>query len=178
MTDETTAILKHFGYVFEQRGLVSVKGKGQLMTYYLIGKGGSAHSNGEVISNTEETKSSPNPSGGLNEDNINILTSNEDSGKDSGYHNNISDHNSALSQEMSNLNSTTNNNDHTNHSHQLELSDHPKHQPSSEDTSPLIIGSTTVISGSSETHLLEKSDIDDWNLWTVMDLKLLLRAAF
>lgn len=27
-----------FGYTFEQRGLVSVKGKGQLMTYYLQGK--------------------------------------------------------------------------------------------------------------------------------------------
>ncbi|KDR18334.1 Adenylate cyclase type 3, partial [Zootermopsis nevadensis] len=38
VTDETTEILKHFGYIFEQRGLVSVKGKGQLMTYYLIGK--------------------------------------------------------------------------------------------------------------------------------------------
>ncbi|XP_067008082.2 adenylate cyclase type 3-like [Anabrus simplex] len=41
VTEETTAILKHFGYVFEQRGLVSVKGKGKLMTYYLIGKGDS-----------------------------------------------------------------------------------------------------------------------------------------
>lgn len=39
VTDETCAILQHFGYIFEQRGLVSVKGKGQLMTYYLIGKG-------------------------------------------------------------------------------------------------------------------------------------------
>nr|CAD7400965.1 unnamed protein product [Timema cristinae] len=42
VTDETTGILQHFGYVFEQRGLVSVKGKGQLMTYYLIGKGDEA----------------------------------------------------------------------------------------------------------------------------------------
>lgn len=39
VTDETCNILKNFGYVFEQRGLVAVKGKGQLMTYYLIGKG-------------------------------------------------------------------------------------------------------------------------------------------
>lgn len=30
--------MKHFGYRFEQRGLVAVKGKGQLMTYYLVGK--------------------------------------------------------------------------------------------------------------------------------------------
>lgn len=39
VTEETCEILKQFGYQFEQRGLVSVKGKGQLMTYYLTGKG-------------------------------------------------------------------------------------------------------------------------------------------
>ncbi|XP_065226865.1 adenylate cyclase type 3 [Planococcus citri] len=39
VTEETCTILQHFGYKFEQRGLVAVKGKGQLMTYYLIGKG-------------------------------------------------------------------------------------------------------------------------------------------
>uniref|UniRef100_A0A8D8TR29 adenylate cyclase n=1 Tax=Cacopsylla melanoneura TaxID=428564 RepID=A0A8D8TR29_9HEMI len=38
VTEETMLILQHFGYMFEQRGLVSVKGKGQLMTYYLLGK--------------------------------------------------------------------------------------------------------------------------------------------
>ncbi|KAG8226862.1 hypothetical protein J437_LFUL006571 [Ladona fulva] len=38
VTEETTEILRPFGYTFEQRGLVYVKGKGQLMTYYLIGK--------------------------------------------------------------------------------------------------------------------------------------------
>lgn len=38
MTQETCEILQHFGYSFEQRGLVAVKGKGQLMTYYLQGK--------------------------------------------------------------------------------------------------------------------------------------------
>ncbi|XP_046444965.1 adenylate cyclase type 3-like [Daphnia pulex] len=36
VTEETSAILRHFGYQFEQRGLVFVKGKGQLLTYYLI----------------------------------------------------------------------------------------------------------------------------------------------
>lgn len=41
VTEETCNILKHFGYEFEQRGLVTVKGKGQLMTYYLLGKNGS-----------------------------------------------------------------------------------------------------------------------------------------
>lgn len=40
VTDETCQILQHFGYQFEQRGLVAVKGKGQLMTYYLLGKAG------------------------------------------------------------------------------------------------------------------------------------------
>lgn len=39
VTEETCKILQNFGYIFEQRGLVTVKGKGQLMTYYLIGKG-------------------------------------------------------------------------------------------------------------------------------------------
>ncbi|KAG0724335.1 Adenylate cyclase type 3 [Chionoecetes opilio] len=38
VTEETTKILQHFGYVFEQRGLIAVKGKGELMTYYLVGK--------------------------------------------------------------------------------------------------------------------------------------------
>ncbi|XP_057663021.1 adenylate cyclase type 3 [Diorhabda carinulata] len=40
VTEETCEILQHFGYQFEQRGLVAVKGKGQLMTYYLLGKTG------------------------------------------------------------------------------------------------------------------------------------------
>lgn len=38
VTEETCQILQSFGYYFEQRGLVAVKGKGQLMTYYLQGK--------------------------------------------------------------------------------------------------------------------------------------------
>ncbi|XP_047516260.1 adenylate cyclase type 3 isoform X1 [Pieris napi] len=38
VTEETCEILQKFGYYFEQRGLVAVKGKGQLMTYYLLGK--------------------------------------------------------------------------------------------------------------------------------------------
>jgi len=32
----------NFGYEFEQRGLVAVKGKGELMTYYLMGKSNKA----------------------------------------------------------------------------------------------------------------------------------------
>ncbi|XP_066254775.1 adenylate cyclase type 3 [Euwallacea similis] len=40
VTEETCQILQAFGYQFEQRGLVAVKGKGQLMTYYLLGKTG------------------------------------------------------------------------------------------------------------------------------------------
>jgi len=35
VTEETCNILQPFGYTFLQRGLVAVKGKGQLMTYYL-----------------------------------------------------------------------------------------------------------------------------------------------
>lgn len=38
VTEETCQILQQFGYTFEQRGLVTVKGKGQLLTYYLQGK--------------------------------------------------------------------------------------------------------------------------------------------
>ncbi|CAG0894771.1 unnamed protein product [Darwinula stevensoni] len=38
VTQETQEILSQFGYQFEARGLVQVKGKGELMTYYLIGK--------------------------------------------------------------------------------------------------------------------------------------------
>ncbi|KAL1513483.1 hypothetical protein ABEB36_002889 [Hypothenemus hampei] len=40
VTEETCEILQAFGYQFEQRGLVAVKGKGQLMTYYLLGRAG------------------------------------------------------------------------------------------------------------------------------------------
>lgn len=45
VTEETCQILQHFGYQFEQRGLVAVKGKGQLMTYYLQGKVGKVPQN-------------------------------------------------------------------------------------------------------------------------------------
>ncbi|XP_039147014.1 adenylate cyclase type 3 isoform X3 [Drosophila simulans] len=38
VTEETCNILQPFGYKFLQRGLVAVKGKGQLMTFYLQGK--------------------------------------------------------------------------------------------------------------------------------------------
>lgn len=38
VVEETAHILGEFGFIFEQRGLVSVKGKGRLMTYYLVGK--------------------------------------------------------------------------------------------------------------------------------------------
>ncbi|XP_017766990.1 PREDICTED: adenylate cyclase type 3 [Eufriesea mexicana] len=40
VTDETRKILEPFGYGFEQRGLVFVKGKGQLLTHYLVSKDG------------------------------------------------------------------------------------------------------------------------------------------
>ncbi|XP_012525724.1 adenylate cyclase type 3 [Monomorium pharaonis] len=40
VTDETRKILEPFGFGFEQRGLVFVKGKGQLLTHYLVSKDG------------------------------------------------------------------------------------------------------------------------------------------
>jgi hypothetical protein len=38
VVEETSTILQHFGFQFDQRGLISVKGKGKLMTYYLTGR--------------------------------------------------------------------------------------------------------------------------------------------
>lgn len=38
VVEETAHILEEFDYVFEQRGMVAVKGKGNLMTYYLLGR--------------------------------------------------------------------------------------------------------------------------------------------
>lgn len=35
VTQETCGILEKFGYTFIQRGLVNVKGKGELLTFYL-----------------------------------------------------------------------------------------------------------------------------------------------
>nr|XP_050847572.1 adenylate cyclase type 3 [Vespula vulgaris] len=40
VTDETRMILEPFGFGFEQRGLVFVKGKGELFTHYLVSKDG------------------------------------------------------------------------------------------------------------------------------------------
>ena len=39
VVEEVMQLLKSlYGFTFEQRGLVKVKGKGQLMTYYLTGR--------------------------------------------------------------------------------------------------------------------------------------------
>lgn len=54
VTQETTNILRHFGYVFEQRGLIAVKGKGELMTYYLIGKGDKSKNVPAKVKGSEE----------------------------------------------------------------------------------------------------------------------------
>ncbi|XP_044580736.1 adenylate cyclase type 3-like [Cotesia glomerata] len=40
VTDETRQILEPFGYGFIQRGMIFVKGKGQLLTHYLVSKDG------------------------------------------------------------------------------------------------------------------------------------------
>ncbi|XP_053602923.1 adenylate cyclase type 8-like isoform X2 [Plodia interpunctella] len=55
VTEETCQILESFGYYFEQRGLVAVKGKGQLMTYYLQGKRDdtNAHTDKSTVSNID-----------------------------------------------------------------------------------------------------------------------------
>ena len=37
VTQEVFKILDPIGYSFEQRGMVNIKGKGEMMTYYLIG---------------------------------------------------------------------------------------------------------------------------------------------
>lgn len=55
VTEETCNILKEFGYTFEQRGLVTVKGKGQLMTYYLTGRVVPTPPK-TIVSTTSETK--------------------------------------------------------------------------------------------------------------------------
>lgn len=39
VVEETSNILRQFGFKLEERGIVSVKGKGELMTFYLIGRG-------------------------------------------------------------------------------------------------------------------------------------------
>lgn len=60
VTEETCQILQMFGYTFEQRGLVAVKGKGQLMTYYLIGKSDKPPSSPLITkSEIDEVKNSP-----------------------------------------------------------------------------------------------------------------------
>jgi hypothetical protein len=66
VTEETCQILQQFGYTFEQRGMVAVKGKGQLMTYYLQGKVARNVPSSPMLVNTmeplpevEEPKESP-----------------------------------------------------------------------------------------------------------------------
>jgi hypothetical protein len=159
VTDETTEILKHFGYVFEQRGLVSVKGKGQLMTYYLIGKGGTSPSNPKVIFNAEgENKSNPDSNLGINGDFKINMEINEDFSN--GGKNIMTECTLTANSPKGNLNSTKAS-EEQNIEHAIDLSHDPKQQLSNEDTSPLLASSIAINSGSSETHLLQKSDADD-----------------
>lgn len=62
VVEETATILRHFGFQFDQRGLVSVKGKGQLMTFYLTGRekapAGASPSNGSARSASGSAASS------------------------------------------------------------------------------------------------------------------------
>lgn len=63
VTEETCQILQMFGYTFEQRGLVAVKGKGQLMTYYLMGKSDKPPTSPQILmkekNGLEDIKNSP-----------------------------------------------------------------------------------------------------------------------
>jgi len=61
VVEETATILRHFGFEFDQRGLVSVKGKGKLMTFYLTGR--SAPSIPTHTSDTSVTNARNNPTG-------------------------------------------------------------------------------------------------------------------
>ncbi|XP_044726976.1 adenylate cyclase type 3-like [Chrysoperla carnea] len=63
VTQETCEILQNFGYQFEQRGLVAVKGKGQLMTYYLQGKAGQPSEIPATVSRSPSIISSVNKMG-------------------------------------------------------------------------------------------------------------------
>lgn len=38
VVEETKEILEEFGYIFEKRGLIKVKGKGELTTYFMEGR--------------------------------------------------------------------------------------------------------------------------------------------
>lgn len=62
VVEETATILQHFGFQFDQRGLITVKGKGKLMTYYLTGRQPRAAVNSSAQSSQKAIKSM-NPSG-------------------------------------------------------------------------------------------------------------------
>ena len=48
VVEETKDVLTEYGYEFEQRGLVKVKGKGELMTYLLLCKTNSEQNGGQL----------------------------------------------------------------------------------------------------------------------------------
>lgn len=63
---ETADILEAFGFSLEQRGLVSVKGKGMLMTFYLLGRRGSVRTNplaDDDVAATALPNGAPHPAG-------------------------------------------------------------------------------------------------------------------
>lgn len=133
------------------------------MTYYLIGKGGTTPSNPETtFKGEEETKNNPDSVLGLDEDITINLDTNENS-SDNPVHNKTTERILTLHNAEDKPGSTEGL-EKQNTEHKLDLSAEHIHQLS-EDTSPLILSSTAVISGSSETHLLQKSDADDWKVW-------------
>jgi hypothetical protein len=131
------------------------------MTYYLIGKKGTTHTNPEATFNDEEeTKSNSDSNVGFNEDLKITLETIEDISNNTGHNTNTTDSGPVQYNPGGNTDVTE-----VHEAQQLgcnsHLSEDSTHQVSSGDTSPLILSSIAVISGSSETHLLEKSDADD-----------------
>jgi hypothetical protein len=128
------------------------------MTYYLIGKGGTTPSNPETtFKNEEETKTNSDTISGLNED-FKIDVETNANSFDNPVHNNTTER--ILTEHIPEETlDPAEDFEVQNPEHDLDLPvDHKYHL--SEDTSPLISSSTAVISGSSETHLLQKSDAD------------------
>jgi hypothetical protein len=127
------------------------------MTYYLIGKGVNPDA---TLSSKEETKNNPDSNLRLNEDFKINLERNEDFSNSPGHNTDTTESISVQNNPEGNL-KLMEEYEQRNPGHNLDFSDDPKHQLSSEDTSPLISSSTAVISGLSETQLLQKSDADD-----------------
>ncbi len=59
MTEDCYKILRMYGYEFELRGYVAVKGKGDLLTYFLIARGNGELSDEEIEALEKQTPIPP-----------------------------------------------------------------------------------------------------------------------